>query len=111
MGGRIASMIADAEGVAGVVCMGYPFHPPRQPDRLRIDHLKVMRTPTLICQGERDPFGTRAEVSAMQLSPAVRLHWLPDGDHGFAPRRRSGTDAAANLREAAAAAAAFIRSL
>jgi predicted alpha/beta-hydrolase family hydrolase len=111
MGGRIASMIADAEGVAGVVCMGYPFHPPRQPQRLRTDHLRVMRTPTLICQGERDPFGTRAEVSAMTLSPAIRLHWLPDGDHGFVPRRRAGTDAAANLQSAAAAAAAFIGSL
>lgn len=108
MGGRVASMIADEQQVAGVVCLGYPFHPPRQPLRTRIEHLSVMRTPTLICQGERDRFGHRAEVEGYRLGPAVRLLWLPDGDHDLAPRRASGRTAEQNLREAAAAAAAFI---
>jgi hypothetical protein len=111
MGGRVASMIADEQQVAGVVCMGYPFHPPRQPRRLRIEHLGIIRTPTLICQGERDRFGNRTEVAGYRLAPAVRLNWLPDGEHSFAPRKSSGLTADQNLRDAAAAAATFILSL
>jgi predicted alpha/beta-hydrolase family hydrolase len=38
MGGRIASLIADEAGVAGLVCLGYPFHPVGKPDRLRVEH-------------------------------------------------------------------------
>jgi predicted alpha/beta-hydrolase family hydrolase len=59
MGGRIASLVADDSQVAGLVCLGYPFHPVGKPDRLRIEHLLTIKTPTLIVQGERDPFGTR----------------------------------------------------
>jgi hypothetical protein len=44
----------------------------------------------LILQGSRDPFGTREEVAAYALSPAIRLHWVEDGDHNLTPRKRSG---------------------
>ena len=71
MGGRIASMVADRAAVDGVICFGYPFHPPGKPDRLRVEHLETMRTPTLILQGERDPFGRREEVEGYQLSDTV----------------------------------------
>ena len=64
MGGRIASLIADEVGVAGLICLGYPFHPPGRPERLRTAHLAALRTPTLICQGTRDPFGRPEEVAA-----------------------------------------------
>lgn len=110
MGGRIASLVADDLAADALVCLGYPFHPPRQPTRLRTAHLAGLRTPTLIVQGERDAFGTRDEVAAYSLSPVIRLHWSTDGDHSFEPRRRSGRDAAANLREAAEAVLAFLRS-
>src|SRR5690606_4588557 len=85
MGGRVATMVADELGARGVVVFGYPFHPPRRPDQLRTEHLETLRTPTLILQGERDPFGTRAEVEGYRLSPAVRVEWLPDGDHSLVP--------------------------
>ena len=111
MGGRVASMIADAHNVAGVICLGYPFHPPRQPLKLRTEHLGTMRTPTLICQGERDTFGTRAEVANYPLSPAIRLHWLADGNHDFEPRRNSGMAPGANLVSAADTAIEFIHAL
>jgi uncharacterized protein len=90
MGGRIASLIADEAHVAGLVCLGYPFHPTGKPEQLRIEHLKTIKTPTLIIQGERDPFGNRHEVAGYKLSKHVRLHWLPDGDHSFKPRKASG---------------------
>jgi hypothetical protein len=111
MGGRVASMIADAHKVAGVVCLGYPFHPPRQPLKLRTEHLCTLRTPMLICQGERDAFGNRAEVATYPLSPSIRLHWLTDGNHDFLPQRGSGIASGANLISAAEAVIAFIRAL
>ena len=90
MGGRMASLVADACGVDALICLGYPFHPPGKPERLRTAHLESIRTPTLICQGERDPFGRREEVAHYTLSPAVSVAWLADGDHDLKPRKRSG---------------------
>jgi hypothetical protein len=116
MGGRIASMIAatlEQEGtpVSGVACLGYPFHPPGKPERLRTEHLETIKTPTLILQGERDPFGKRDEVEAYGLSDAVQLHWLADGDHGFKPRKASGRTEADNIEEAVAVLVEFAGAL
>jgi predicted alpha/beta-hydrolase family hydrolase len=91
MGGRVASMVADrlkGEGkVAGLVCLGYPFHPPGKPLQLRTAHLAGLATPTLIMQGTRDEFGTRPEVQGYALSPAIEVLWLEDGDHDLKPRK------------------------
>lgn len=115
MGGRVASLVAgelhSAGRIAGLVCLGYPFHPPNKPDQLRTAHLECLACPTLIVQGERDPFGPRAEVEAMRLSPAIRFHWAGDGDHDLGPRGGSGYTRAGNLAAAADAVAAFARSL
>ena len=111
MGGRMASLIADAVGAKGVVCLGYPFHPPGKPEKLRTEHLAAVRTPTLIVQGERDAFGSKAEVGGYDLSDAIRVHWLPDGDHSFVPRKRSGHTTDGHLAAAASVTADFIRSL
>ncbi len=111
MGGRIASMLADAHGVRGLFCLGYPFHPPGRPEKLRVSHLEALRTPSLIVQGERDPFGTRAEVQSYPLSPAITLRWLPDGDHSFKPRKSSGHTKAENLQRAVLRLDEFLRGL
>lgn len=111
MGGRVASMIADEVGARGLICLGYPFHPPAKPDRLRTAHLETLTTPTLILQGARDPFGTREEVGGYALSGAIRIHWLEDGDHSFKPRVRSGRTLEQNVAEAAEAASAFVHTL
>ncbi len=92
MGGRVASMIADdlfeAGRIAGLLCVGYPFHPIGKPDKLRTEHLVDLKTPTLICQGTRDPFGSRDEVADYELSSSIRLAWFEDGDHDLKPRKR-----------------------
>ena len=111
MGGRMASLIADAVGARGLVCLGYPFHPPGKPERLRTEHLAGLRTPTLIVQGERDTFGSKDEVGGYDLSGAIRVHWLSDGDHSFVPRKKSGHTADGHLAEAVATTAKFIQSL
>jgi uncharacterized protein len=108
LGGRMASMIADAAGVQGLICLGYPFHPPGQPEKLRIAHLRTLRTPALILQGTRDPFGRREEVDRYPLSAAIHLHFLEDGDHGFAPRAASGRSERQNWDEALATVLKFL---
>src|SRR6185436_13219769 len=72
MGGRVASMIADEAGVAGLLCLGYPFHPPEKPTQLRTAHLADLKTPTLIVQGTRDPFGTPDEVAGYKLAKTIK---------------------------------------
>lgn len=114
MGGRMASLITgalEAEGrpPAGLCCLGYPFHPPGRPDKTRTGHLEHLTTPTLILQGQRDPFGGPGEVAGYALSPAIGLHWLADGDHGFRPRKKSGRSEAQNLGEAIEKLACFAR--
>jgi uncharacterized protein len=107
MGGRIASLVADEAEVAGLVCLGYPFHPTDKPEQLRVEHLKSIKTPTLIVQGDRDPFGTREEVAGYKLSKQVRVHWLTDGDHSFKPRKSSGRTEVQNWAEGVEAVANF----
>lgn len=111
LGGRIASLIADEAGVAGLVCLGYPFHSAGKPDRLRIDHLKTIRTPTLILQGDRDPLGRKDEVVGYKLPRKIQIRWLPDGDHSFKPRKAPGRTQEENWREGIKAVVQFIRAL
>ncbi len=103
MGGRVASMIADelhARGIIkGLLCLGYPFHPPGRPEQLRTSHLARLRTPTLIVQGMRDPFGTFDEVAGYGLSSSIEILWLEDADHDLKPRKNvSGFSAAGHLQ-------------
>jgi len=113
MGGRVASMVADelheAGTVLGLVCLGYPFHPPGKSEQLRTAHLGHLATPALIVQGTRDEFGTRDEVSGYALSPSIELVWLEDGDHGLRPRKAvSGFTYAQHLESMADAVAGFV---
>mgnify|MGYP000980427797 CR=1 FL=1 len=113
MGGRVASLIAaeayKARQIKGLVCLGYPFHPPNKPESLRTQHLEDLPCPALIVQGERDPFGPREEVESYKLSKTIQLHWAPDGDHDLGPRGASGFTRKGNLAAAADAVAAFAR--
>lgn len=111
MGGRVASMIADHMGVCGVVCLGYPFHPPGKPERTRTEHLADMKTPALIVQGTRDPFGKPEEVAGYALSPKIELRWIEDGNHDLTPRKSSGRTGTEAWREAADAVADFAQTL
>jgi len=95
MGGRIASQVAaaDAEGVAGLVLLGYPLHPPGRPDQLRSRHLPAISVPMLIVQGERDAFGTPDELRPVlrRLKAKSRLYVVEGGDHSFKVPKSAGT--------------------
>lgn len=91
MGGCVASMIADdfhtSGKIVGLLCLGYPFHPPGKPFSLRTQHLETIQTPPLICQGTRDEFGNATDVSNYALSDRIDVFWLEDGDHDLRPRK------------------------
>jgi len=97
MGGRIAShVLTDAahpqNEVAGLVLLGYPLHPPGQPDKLRSAHLPALRADTLVVQGSDDAFGAEHEVRTAFAAVPARVDWLvvPGGDHSFKVPRRMG---------------------
>ncbi|HSP14690.1 MAG TPA: alpha/beta fold hydrolase [Thermoanaerobaculia bacterium] len=111
LGGRMASLIADEVAARGLICLGYPFHPPGKPERVRTKHLASLQTPTLIVQGERDPFGGRDDVAGYTLSPKIRIEWIRDGDHSFRPRAHSGATEEGNLSAAISLVCGFVAGL
>jgi predicted alpha/beta-hydrolase family hydrolase len=102
MGGRVASMVADElllqKKIAGLLCLGYPFHPIGHPEKPRTTHLADLQTPTLICQGTRDPFGSPEEIAGYDLSSSIKLKWFADADHDLKPGKMSGFSAADHLQ-------------
>jgi predicted alpha/beta-hydrolase family hydrolase len=56
-GGRVACRTAADVGAAGVLCLAFPLHPPGRPERSRLAELTSVTVPTLVVQGDRDPFG------------------------------------------------------
>jgi predicted alpha/beta-hydrolase family hydrolase len=102
MGGRFATMIADEAEIDGVVCFGYPFHPPGKSEKTRTAHLASLKTPTLIVQGTRDALGNREEVASYQLSPSISFAWIEGGDHSLSRGKKDGNAALeAAIRDAA----------
>lgn len=112
MGGRSAAMFAadpdNQDHITGVVCLGYPFHPPGKPDKTRLEPLRDAVKPTLILQGERDPFGKPDEIAGYRIEQPVRVAWIPDGDHSFVPRKRSGYTEDQTLDLAVTAVTGFV---
>jgi predicted alpha/beta-hydrolase family hydrolase len=108
MGGRIGSMVADEAGVAGLVCLGYPFHPPGAPDKTRTAHLAELRTPALIVQGTKDSFGTKEDVAGYKLSDNIAFQWIDGGNHDL---RAPGLKQAETWGTALAAIERFIAEL
>jgi predicted alpha/beta-hydrolase family hydrolase len=93
MGSRVAATLAGVEEnneVNGVFCLGYPFHPTKKPDTLRLAPLQETLKPILIVQGERDSLGSEVEVAEYKLSELCQCLFLADGDHSLKPRIKSG---------------------
>ncbi len=108
MGGRMASLVAEQTKVSGLICLGFPFHPPGKPENFKGDHLKSISIPSLIIQGERDTFGKQAEFEDFSLSAAVETQFIADGDHSFKPRKSSGLTEHENLLCAARLVQRFV---
>jgi len=108
MGGRMASLVCAEMELAGLVCLGFPFHAPGKPVNSRIDHFPMIKCKTLILQGERDPFGNAKEVNAYNLSSNIKIKWLQDGNHDFKPRVITGLTIEDNMDQAARAITTFV---
>jgi hypothetical protein len=92
MGGRIASQVAatDSFGIAGLVVLGYPLHPPGRPENLRVSHLPAVRAPMLFVQGDKDAFGTPAELRPiLGTLKDAELCVVEDADHSFKVPKRA----------------------
>jgi predicted alpha/beta-hydrolase family hydrolase len=75
-GARVACRTS-AEGEAvGVVCLAFPVHPPGRPEKSRLPELDGVTVPTLVVQGENDPFGMPGP------GPHREIMVLP-GDHSL----------------------------
>ena len=94
MGGRIGSQVL-ARGEltpapAGLVCFGYPLHPPGKPQQRRDAHLADVHVPVLFLHGSKDPFGTADEMTALASSLSnATLHLIDGGDHSLSAGRRA----------------------
>jgi predicted alpha/beta-hydrolase family hydrolase len=111
LGARLSTLLAAAgEPCAGVVCLGYPLHPPRRPASLRTAHFAELRRPCLFLHGTRDPFGTLEELrAALALVPGpAELRAVEGADHSFELPRRAGRSPAEVRRELAGEIAAFL---
>jgi len=115
MGGRIASQVAAkrrfAVAPAGLVCLGYPLHPPGKADRRRDRHLPDIEVPVLFVHGTRDPFGSAAEMtSVVSAMTDARLELVDGGNHSLALPKRQDPEST-SLDRAIERAAAWIADL
>lgn len=113
MGGRVAAMLAGGGSLPGrakgVACFGYPFHPTGKADaEWRLQPLQDAKRPVLVLQGDRDPFGSKAELDEVTLPAHVSLTYLEDGNHDFGPRGKSLATLDGNIKLAAEAVRAFV---
>lgn len=112
MGGRYASMCtADGMPAAGLVFLGYPLHPPKDPEAIRDAHLYPISVPMLFLQGTRDPFARPEKLAPVlkKLGKRAVLVTTEGGDHSF--RVKGGTrDDHVIGRTLAEPVASFIRS-
>ena len=111
MGGRVASMVADELGAAGLVCLGYPFYPTGHPERTRVAHLEALRTPALIVQGTRDPFGLPRDVAGYTVSSSIFVDWIEGAGHDLVPSNTRKAPLGQLLEKPIANALAFLQEL
>ena len=95
MGGRMTSGAQAREplpGVRGLVFLGFPLHPAKQPSVSRAAHLADVKVPMLFLQGTRDTLADLALITGVceRLRPLATLHVVDGADHAFEVLKRSG---------------------
>ena len=110
MGGRVAATLAKDEqtNIKGIVCLGYPFHPTKKPEKLRLEPLQESKKPILILQGDRDSLGNKMEIENYQLNKLCRVEYFEDGDHDLKPRVKSGFTHSQHIKTAVEKIVSFI---
>jgi uncharacterized protein len=116
MGGRMTSSAmakAPLEGVSGLVFLGFPLHPAKQPAVTRAEHLDAVASPMLFLQGTRDDLADLALITSVcgRLGPRATLHVVEGADHSFAVLKRSGRNGREVMEELVTAIADWTRAL
>ena len=114
MGGRMTSNAMarrPLEGVRGLVFLGFPLHPAKQPGVARAEHLERVQTPMLFLQGSRDTLADLELITGVCNALAARatLHIVEGADHSFSVLKRSGRTDAQVLDELADTITDWIR--
>jgi predicted alpha/beta-hydrolase family hydrolase len=104
MGGRMTSNAMarrSIDGVRGLVFLGFPLHPPKQPGVARADHLGQVQAPMLFLQGTRDTLADLELITGVceRLGARAALHVVDGADHSFSVLKRSGRTDAQVLEE------------
>ncbi len=112
LGGRMTSGAAAKQplpGVRGIVFLGFPLHPPKQPGDKRAEHLDRVTVPMLFLQGRRDDLAylELLEPVCRRLAPRATLHVVDGADHSFKVLKRSGRTDAQVLEELADAVSSW----
>lgn len=81
LGSRVSLSCLQDLPVAGGLALGYPFHPPGQLQKTRLEWFQGLTKPFLLLQGTRDPFGGPTEVAGYGLPACVELHWFEGEAH------------------------------
>jgi len=76
LGARVACRTAAAMQASAVLCLAFPVHPPGRPEKSRLEELDAVTLPTLVVQGDSDPFGMPPPAANREV---VRV----PGDHGL----------------------------
>jgi predicted alpha/beta-hydrolase family hydrolase len=92
-GARVACRTASALGAEGVLVLAFPLHPPGRPHKSRASELTAVQVPTLVVQGQSDPFGRPGE---MPTGPHLRVVGVP-GDHSLRADVAAVTEAVATF--------------
>jgi uncharacterized protein len=83
-GARVACRTAASVGAVAVVCLAFPLHPPGRPEKSRLSELLTPEVPVLVLQGERDTFGTAADLAGeVGAGSRIRIVPVPGADHGM----------------------------
>jgi uncharacterized protein len=116
MGGRMTSSAmakAPLEGVSGLVFLGFPLHPAKQPAMTRAEHLDAVVSPMLFLQGTRDDLADLGLITSVcgRLGTRATLHVVEGADHSFAVLKRSGRNGMEVMEELVTAIADWTRAL
>ena len=83
-GARVACRTAQDVGASAVVCLAFPLHPPGRPETSRLAELLLPEVPVLALQGDRDAFGTAADLARLVAGvPSIRVVEVTGADHGM----------------------------
>src|SRR3954447_11659683 len=116
LGGRMTSSAAGTaplERARGLVFLGFPLHPPGQPDTRRAAHLQDVEVPMLFLQGTRDGFARLDLITDVttRLKSLATLHLVDGADHSFGVPKRAARSPEQVMDELAEAIVAWARAL